>query len=402
MPKHDSMRILLLNDYQSLGGVEVVVDRTAELLTKQGHEVRVLTGDQCAGSQNPLGYISSRRAKRSLKKILRDFGPEAIHIHNLYHLLSPAILGVCKSYCAQTGARLIMTVHDHHLVCPNPGGCYWKSGQRHIAPMPVASGLLPMLARRWDHRSRTHSVLRVLQRYWNYTLHARHLIPDTILSPAPTLAKLVSELGHPDVRVVLNPLADKPGVLRPTAVDFLRVAIAGRIDPEKGVAVIIEHWPRDLKATIQIAGQGTDLERCRQIYASRKTASDALSVEFLGHLPHKEAMCVIARADLLIVPSIGPEVAPLVLDEAIIAGTQILISDQPALRAAVERLGHGWVFDPADPSDFDKKLREIEAARLSGILLPKEHSKTLPGRSPETYINELLAAYTGHPSPAHR
>lgn len=391
------MRILLLNDYQRHGGVEVVVERTARILKKAGHEVRLLAGDQVVSSQNPVAYISSQRCQRAVSKAIDEFKPDAIHIHNLYHLLSPAVLEICRVERERIGCRIVMSVHDHHLVCPNPGGCSWKKGQRVPADMPVTAGLIRMLRKRWDHRSAVHSTLRVLQRYWNYSRLQRHLIPDVLMSPSQELAVLMRRLGHPDVRVILNPLPSPPAESeRVGDSDILRAVVVGRVDPEKGVAELVKHWPTDLSSSLQIVGIGTELNRCRQIVNARKQSNDAMEVEFMGQVSHEDSMRAISRADVLIVPSLGSEVAPLVIDEAMVARTAVLVADQPALRKAIGGASSCWVFNPSDASDLESQLSQIESARKSGTLNGVPQTTPLQGRSDEDFLAAILSAYTSH------
>ena len=387
------MRVLLINDYQTLGGVEVVVERTAELLRDDQHEVRVFTGQECVGRQSPLGYISSGRAKRALRKVLEEFSPDVVHIHNLYHLLSPAILGVCAEYQSSCGLGIVMTVHDHHLVCPNPGRCFWKSGVRYHAQLPVDRGLVSLLGRRWDHRSIGRSLLRVLQWWWNYSLKERHLVPDVIVSPSTRLAEHVREIGHPDVRVVHNPLPKRLDVVQPSNDERLRVAVVGRIEPEKGVAGLIEHWPGLVPTKMAIVGDGSDISRCRSVYESRDGVDDALEVEFLGWREHSETMQLIAGVDILAVPSIGPEVAPLVLDEAMAVGTKVLVADQPALRLAVPDVSLGWVYDPSDAEELSRCVLQIEQQRIEGQIRIVSLPVNFQNRAPEVHLKMLLEAY---------
>lgn len=388
------MRVLLLNDYLQHGGVEVVVQRTARILEQAGHEVRVLAGDQIISTQSPLGYIASRRCKKAVARAIDEFNPDVIHVHNLYHLLSPAVLRVLKSARQGTGCRIVMSAHDHHLVCPNPGGCLWKGGNRVHAKMPVLDGVIRMLRYRWDHRSVFHSALRVLQRYWNYTRGKLHLAPDVILSPSQVLAGLIQQLGHPDVRVVLNPLAeipmDKRNESRP---DQLVAVVVGRLDPEKGVPQLIESWPSDLAMTLRIAGTGSDLERCERLITQRQPGMIDSDIQLLGQLTHQQVMSLIAHSDVLIVPSIGSEIAPLVIDEAFVAGTHVLVADQPSLCTAVADAASGSIYNPNDPSDLRKQLMRLDSLRIDGTLNPDCIEQGLQGRTDNEFLAKLMESY---------
>jgi len=57
----------------------------------------------------------SFEAKRKFANLLDDFRPDIIHLHNIYHHLSPSILTAAK----ERRIPIIMHVHDYKLVCPN-------------------------------------------------------------------------------------------------------------------------------------------------------------------------------------------------------------------------------------------------------------------------------------------
>jgi len=74
-------------------------------------------------------------AKRKLAKLIREFRPDVAHLHNIYHHLSPSIIGVLQ----KIKIPIVMTLHDYALVSPNynlyangriweasKGGKYWR------------------------------------------------------------------------------------------------------------------------------------------------------------------------------------------------------------------------------------------------------------------------------------
>ena len=59
----------------------------------------------------------SLEAHRKIKKLLNDFQPDIVHIHNINHQISPSILPEIK----KRQIPIVMTVHDYKLICPD----YW-------------------------------------------------------------------------------------------------------------------------------------------------------------------------------------------------------------------------------------------------------------------------------------
>ncbi|MFC1703143.1 glycosyltransferase [Patescibacteria group bacterium] len=59
--------------------------------------------------------IYSCEAKRKFRKLIKKAKPDLVHIHNIYHQLSPSFLPVAKKH----GVPVVMTAHDYKLVSPN-------------------------------------------------------------------------------------------------------------------------------------------------------------------------------------------------------------------------------------------------------------------------------------------
>ena len=122
------MRILQINDYplEDGGGAEVVIARTIELLRNGGADVALFTAadlpDRRPGVRR---YLDNPIARRALSERLRTYRPDVVHLHNFYHVLSPGILAELERYRADRPLRVVMTVHDYHLICPNSGGTWY-------------------------------------------------------------------------------------------------------------------------------------------------------------------------------------------------------------------------------------------------------------------------------------
>ncbi len=138
-------------------------------------------------------------------------------------------------------------------------------------------------------------------------------------------------------RVIPNAIsvpADIPDDLsRRTSGAAPMVLYAGRLDPEKRVSRLIEAMViarRELPVTALICGEGTLRDELR-LLADRLGVSDA--VEFAGHV--ENASPLLRRADLFV--SLGwAEGAPNAVQEAVVAGVPVLLSDVPAHRELLD------------------------------------------------------------------
>lgn len=131
------MKILLVNKYlYPKGGAETYMLELARHLEAVGHEVaffgmhddnNIVGPDREALVWNmdfhasgpakllyPFKIIYSFEAKRKLRRMLRDFRPDVMHVNNYNYQLTPSILDAPEL----RDVAVIQTVHDPQMVCP--------------------------------------------------------------------------------------------------------------------------------------------------------------------------------------------------------------------------------------------------------------------------------------------
>jgi len=63
---------------------------------------------------NPISTIYSVENKKRITRILDQFNPDLVHLHNYNFQLTPSILPEIK----KRGLKIIQTVHDSQMICP--------------------------------------------------------------------------------------------------------------------------------------------------------------------------------------------------------------------------------------------------------------------------------------------
>ena len=168
------------------------------------------------------------------------------------------------------------------------------------------------------------------------------------------------------------------------------MVFAGRIEREKGVVELLEHWPAAFGGRLTIVGDGSLLGRCRAVCERRKLED---RVEFTGHVPNDRARSIIERSHVVVLPSLWVENHPVSLLEALAGGTNILVSNLGGMREIVEESGTGFVFDPDDPASLAAALNRITERFRQGTLNEFDASAFLADRSPDRYLQRVLDAY---------
>jgi len=54
------------------------------------------------------------------KKIIKEFNPDVVHIHNFSRYISPSPIVAAK----KMRKRVVLTVHDFHIYCPKSWGIF--------------------------------------------------------------------------------------------------------------------------------------------------------------------------------------------------------------------------------------------------------------------------------------
>ena len=108
------MKVLQLhNTYRYFGGEDVVVNLEYELLRKTSIEVKQLLFINEKMVANKLFYNTN--SYKELEKIIKNYKPDVIHVHNLFYKASPSVLQCAKDY----DIPVVMTLHNYRLICPN-------------------------------------------------------------------------------------------------------------------------------------------------------------------------------------------------------------------------------------------------------------------------------------------
>ncbi|CAM5278357.1 hypothetical protein STENM223S_11494 [Streptomyces tendae] len=135
------MHVLVVhNRYNSAqpSGENNVVDQEVELLRAAGHRVGVFErrSDDIAGrslpgkAAVPLLVPWNPAVRSELAARLRAERPDVVHVHNVFPLLSPAVLAAC----ADAGVPAVATLHNYTQIC-RPARCSARAGRA-----PSASG----------------------------------------------------------------------------------------------------------------------------------------------------------------------------------------------------------------------------------------------------------------------
>lgn len=357
------MKILLINDFKSGGGAEVVFLQTYKTLKEMGVEVDLLyCHDKIVPPTSVASYLFSIGNYRKLYKRLTQNRYDLIYILNYAYAFSPSILVAVKKYKKRNqNIKVIYNAHDAHIVCPNSALAYFEKKRMFLfASVPR---IKEFIFKRLDHRGAIHSILKKIQWLLAYKLLCLYNIFDEILCPSIFLCNKIQE-AYPNAKVSLlrNPLEYeniiKQKVRDKNIPEIVKIVYFGRISQEKGLKELIESLQYvDYKYVFHIYGEGPEL-------LSLKTLVDKLRLNdkiiFHGRKPWKELMIEISQYDAFILPSLHYENSPCSIIEAAAAGLQIITMKYGGLEELASIVGNSYFINPITPATLNNAFELVK------------------------------------------
>ena len=173
--------------------------------------------------------------------------------------------------------------------------------------------------------------------------------------PAERIVHLPTGLDHAAFPRTKRPPRDPS---RPLAVGFV-----GSLVPLKGPQLLLEAWARidpRSRGSAELSLRGPNHHH-PTFQAELARAAERVGARLGGPLPRAEIPAALAALDLLVVPSLWYENAPLVILEARAVGTPVVVAGLGGMAELVTEGRDGRHFAPGDADDLARVLAELLA-----------------------------------------
>ena len=387
------MRVLLLNDYGSpTGGAEFQILALREGLRRRGHDARLLTSSvryagsevvadyQCFGTTSrlqPLTMAANPSAAWRLRRVLREFRPDVVHVGMFLWQLSPLILPLLD------GIPNVHHVQMYNLICPLgtkllPDGTSCR----------VPAGAVCLRNRCFSFQAWTAVMLqRRLWRRWGGAL-------TMIVAVSEAVKRRLQGEGIAAAEVIENGVPIAPPRSAPLSANPV-VAFAGRLVREKGADLLLEAFAKVVTqiptAKLVIAGEGRERARLHALAAELGITS---AVEMLGHVSREELERRLSAAWVQAVPGRWEEPFGMVTAEAMMRGTAVVAS-APGGTAEMVRDGvTGILVPPGDTAALAAALESLLRDRGSAERMGAAGRKIAVERfSESTSVERFVTLY---------
>jgi len=328
-----------------------------------------------------LKAIYSLEARRKLGALLRQAAPDLCHAHNIYHHISPSILGLLHA----RGVPTVLTLHDLKVVCP---------AYSMLAPDGVCErcrgGRLRNVVR---HRCLKGSLALSSVAYVEARLHGWLGSYDRCVSrfvvPSRFYLEKLCEWGKP--RESLRHVPNFVDLERhqPQYQPGTPFVYVGRLSREKGLATLVRAAAAS-GCAVRLVGTGPQKEELQRLAESL-----AAPVSFTGFLSGAALTEAVASARAVVLPSEWYENAPLSILEAYALGKPVIGARIGGIPELIREEATGLCFESGNAEALAAALRAFAARPSAGIaeLGRTARSWVETDFSPDVYRERMLGVY---------
>lgn len=310
--------------------------------------------------------VYSRRSEAAMAAVVSDFRPDMVHLHNIYHQLTPSILRPL----VRAGVPAVMTLHDYKLVCPT----YRLLDQDGPCTACLDGHFRHAAQRRCKDGSLASSSLLAVETRIHRTLGSYRGV-GAFLCPSRFLLGMMRAGG-----VFPDRLHHVPHFLDLTTVPAREgagegVVFAGRLSPEKGVDLLVRAVGSLPGARLTVVGDGPQ----RAALAALADEVAPGRVTFTGQRDRAGTLAAVRAARAAVLPARWYENQPMGVLEAMASAVPVVVSDLGGSPELVTDGETGRVVPAEDVPAL--------AAALAGLLADPERARAL-GRQARARVRQ--------------
>jgi glycosyltransferase involved in cell wall biosynthesis len=386
------MKICLINNLftpDKKGGVETVVEIIANELQKQGHNVFVI----CAGDQKDK-TTEDKINKIKVYRVGWDkyFAFQNIDQQNIFSRFFYRIHQLNNKYSAKIVKAILNKEKPKLILSHNTLGLGYnvikeinKTDIKHINTIHDVQLLIP------SGKLMVNQIINKSEKI--YAFFTKNIFKNCkyIISSSQTLLDFYTKrkfFPNAETQIIPNPLIPikRTIIKEKNPFEKLKLLYIGQLERHKGVMNLIKAL-RLLKQDeffLTIAGRGTLNEQIKN------TENILSNFKFFGEYNEKERIELLKKHDLIIVPSLCFENAPMVILEAWQSGVPVLASNFGGISELIEENKNGWLFDPENLENLKEKLEEIYKIKNNIPKMSEYCLKNVSKFNVKNYLDKIL------------
>ena len=378
------------NFYQIPGGEDVVVRNEKRLLEEHGHKVytyyrsnaELKEGGKFSKLCVPFTAIYSFKTVREVKKLIKEYQIDIVHVHNTLTMVSPSVF-----YAAfRCHVPIVQTLHNFRMLCP--AGSFFRDNV--ICEECVRGGLKCAVKHKCYRNSKLQSfvsaaVLKVHRVLGTYRKVNFICLTEFNRNKLLALGDIVDAK-----KIFIKPNFTFAEGIEPSNVPEQEeyYLFAGRVEALKGVDIAIKAFEQIPDRKLYIAGTGPMMDEM-QAYVNEHNIQN---VKFLGYLQKEDMTEKFYHAKAVIMTSQCYEAFAMTIAEAYSYGVPVIAGRVGNMEGMVQEGVTGVKFTYNSSSDLAEKVKEFE--KLDRVTL-KEIAREFYQETlrPEDNYQKLMEIY---------
>lgn len=367
------MKLLMVNKFLfPNGGSETYVFAVGKQLQKEGHQVQYFGmehPDRSVGNHvdsytpnmdfhtgklrkllYPFQIIYSGVARKKLRPVLEDFGPDVVHLNNFNFQLTPSIIYEIIKYGKKTGKKIkiLYTAHDTQLVCPNHLMRIPSTGD--LCQQCLSRGYFACVRNSCIHGSRLKSFLAYVEAKLYTRLNVYENI-DCVICPSYFMEEqlLHRKEFQGKTKVLHNFITVKAGTEETGSGNEEYALYFGRFSDEKGIETLLKVCRQLPHIPFIFAGSGPLEGQVNEIP----------NIQNAGFQKGETLTGLIQKAKFSIIPSECYENCPFSVMESISLGTPVIGSRIGGIPELIEDGKTGDLFAAGDEKELQSKVETL-------------------------------------------
>jgi glycosyltransferase involved in cell wall biosynthesis len=420
-------------------GAELRAFRTARWMRAHGHDARVICVEDISHGPNPgLIWEDDEYQGIPVRRLFFnvDHYPSSDplewefdnvwieqHLDQYFKQLQPDIYHVISGYLTGAGAMraafragtpVVVTPTDFWFICPrmnllrmtgelsNPerfdakacARCKLEEKRRYRLPAQVAPQATDLFwSLTFDSALGRRLGATALEQHFirrNRTLTEMLSKATAVVCPSRFLVETLRARGAlPEQVFQISHGLDTTGWLpaepRDAGDNVFRIGYLGQVEPHKGIHVVVDALNRmDVARPLELWIHGNEHTSPSYTTQLRKLAQGDPRVVIKGRYPYEEVARIMARFDVLVIPSLWNEIGPWVMFEAFQTKTPVIASDLPNMSYVINHEENGLLFRRGDSQDLALQLHRL-------IEDPNLRQRIIDGIRPPKTIDQEMA-----------
>ncbi len=393
------MKILLVNKFlYPNGGSERYLFDLAEILRAKGHQVEFFGMDDPRNIVEtpkeklvknidfhknslstllyPFKIIYSSEARHKIRRIIREFRPDLVHLNNYNFQITPSIIYELKKH----KIPVVQTLHDPVLVCPSHLLYNVRTGS--ICEKCKGRKYRNCMLTQCIHGSLFRSVLGMFEGYLYYKLKTYDYI-EKFICPSQFLADKLIDFGvrKEKLTVIPNFIHSMHYSDRPRERNYF--LYFGRISREKGMVTLVSAVKALPGIQFVFAGSGP-LENMLQGIDNGR---------WVGFKQGEELRDLIRGSIATIYPSEWYENSPLSILESFGLGVPVIGSNIGGIPELIKDQFNGLLFEPQNIADLVDKIKYLDERKELRDEYARNCLESSKSFSREKYYQSIFSLY---------